>query len=489
MELRNRKIEEEEFLEWRKEVLAQWPTGKDVDLDEAIEYHKSLPPSKNHVLKLLDAKKKGITLVHSNMGFTTLEQNKDLLRSLQNEGGSQFLRTIQDSLTRTKRFAEAEKAVKEAEKTNKNLLNGFPAVVYGVKKVRELQESVDMPMAVAGPTIDSRLSAEICLAAGYTSAASGGGVGSWVGYSKNTPYETAVNNALYGCALHRYYKERGVPMGVGGIIHAPLNVTGATPPSLGSAFSILNVSVALTQGATHLSTGAKSQGNLIQDVASNVARMELVREYADKFGAKDIEIFLSNGCIDGPYPADHAQAIVVALQGPMLSALTKAQSCWIKTIDEADAIPTKENNIFSLRAAKMMIDILSPAKIDLMNSKQVRDEVEQEKREAKAIAEKVFEFGDGDPIIGARKAFEQGVLDWPLANNKNVKAKVMGVKDAEGAVRYLDFGNLPFSKEMKEFHREKVADRGKSIGKELDYDIVVSDVLALSRGSLLSNLG
>lgn len=483
MDIRNRKIDEEEFLEWRDEVLAQWPTGREVDLDEAVEYHKNMPPLKNHTRKLLDAKKKGLTLVHSNMGFTTLEQNKDLLLTLQNEGGSQFLRTIQDSLTRTHRFSKAEEAVREAERTNKNLLNGFPAIIYGVKKCRELVETVDMPMAVAGPTIDSRLSAEICFASGYTNAASGGGVGSWVGYSKGTPYEVPMRVQQYGDCLKAYYQKRGIP--VCGHAGGPLNVTGATPPSLGTAMTVITLALPLKQGLKCVALGAKQQGNLVQDIAVNIARIELSREYMEKWGYNDVELILENGCIDGPYPADHAQAIVVALQGPILSALTKAQSCWIKTIDEADAIPTKENNVFSLRAATMMVNILSTAKIDLVKSKKVREEIEQEKREARVIIEKVFDFGDGDPIVGMKKAFDMGVLDWPLANNKNVMARVMGVKDAEGAVRYLDFGNLPFNKEIKDFHRAKVAKRAKVIGKEPDYDTVVSDVLALSKGSLL----
>ncbi|MFC1532413.1 methylaspartate mutase subunit E [Thermodesulfobacteriota bacterium] len=487
MELRNVKIDEEEFLEWRKEVLEQWPTGKDVDLDEAVAYQKSMPPSKNHTLKLLDAKKNGKTLVHSNMGFTTLEQNKDLLLSLQNEGDSQFLRTIQDSLTRTHRFAEAEKAVREAERTNKNLLNGFPAVVYGVKACRELVESVDMPMAIGGPTIDSRLSAEIGLASGYTNVSSGGGVGSYVNYSKKTTYETAIKMQLYGCCLSAYYQNRGVPMC--GHAGGPLNVTGATPPSLGTAFTITTLLIPVTQGLRCISVGAVSQGNLIRDIATNICRLELSREYLDKWDYEDVELLLGNGNLDGPYPADHAQSIVLVLQASMVSALTKAQSCWIKTLDEADAIPTKENNIFSLRAARMMVDILSTANIDLMNSKKVREEVEQEKREAREIIDRVFDLGDGDPIVGMKKAFEVGVLDWPLANNRNVMGKVMGVKDTEGGVRFLDFGNIPLSKEIKDFHRAKVAERTKSSGRQPDYDTVVSDVLALSRGALLPAFG
>jgi len=43
----------------------------------------------------------------------------------------------------------------------------------------------------------------------------------------------------------------------------------------------------------------------------------------------------------------------------------------------------------------------------------------------------------------------------------------MGVRDAEGAVRYLSHGNLPFTKEILEFHKEKIAEREKAQGKKV----------------------
>ena len=43
MDIQNKKISDAEFEQLRKEVLTQWPTGKDVDLQEAVEYHKSMP--------------------------------------------------------------------------------------------------------------------------------------------------------------------------------------------------------------------------------------------------------------------------------------------------------------------------------------------------------------------------------------------------------------------------------------------------------------
>ena len=42
----DRKIPLDEFLKQREEVLNQWSTGKEVNLDEAMEYQKSIDVSK-----------------------------------------------------------------------------------------------------------------------------------------------------------------------------------------------------------------------------------------------------------------------------------------------------------------------------------------------------------------------------------------------------------------------------------------------------------
>jgi len=59
----------------------------------------------------------------------------------------------------------------------------------------------------------------------------------------------------------------------------------------------------------------------------------------------------------------------------------------------------------------------------------------------------------------------------------------MGVRDNEGAVRYLDHGNLPFTNEIIEFHRGKIAEREKARGRKVDYESVVHDLFSVSRGS------
>ena len=48
----------------------------------------------------------------------------------------------------------------------------------------------------------------------------------------------------------------------------------------------------------------------------------------------------------------------------------------------------------------------------------------------------------------------------------------------------MEFGNLPFPEEVKEFHREKVAEREKADGTKADYEMTVRDFWAFSKGQL-----
>ena len=62
----------------------------------------------------------------------------------------------------------------------------------------------------------------------------------------------------------------------------------------------------------------------------------------------------------------------------------------------------------------------------------------------------------------------------------------MGVRDNEGAVRYMDHGNLPFTQEIVEFHKQKLAERERAQGRKIDYKNVVDDLLSFSKGPLVT---
>ena len=150
MELRNKRLEDKEFERQRKEVLAMWPTGKEVDLDEAIEFHKTLLPDRNYALKVADAKKKGIQLLRTDSGVATLDGEIELFKCLQDEGGADLLGTIVDSFSRVHEFQRAEEGLKESIKLGRTAINGFPIVNHGVAKTRKVIEAVKLPLSSVG---------------------------------------------------------------------------------------------------------------------------------------------------------------------------------------------------------------------------------------------------------------------------------------------------------------------------------------------------
>ena len=62
MELKNKKLTNDEFYTIRKEILNHWPTGAEVDFEEAVAYHKQIPDSRQFAKVLLKAKKDKVTL-------------------------------------------------------------------------------------------------------------------------------------------------------------------------------------------------------------------------------------------------------------------------------------------------------------------------------------------------------------------------------------------------------------------------------------------
>ena len=156
MDVQNKRISDGEFEALRREVLTQWPSGKDVDLEEAVAYHKAMPDCRKFGKKLVDAKRKGITLVQPRAGVPVVEEHIKLMQYLEKEGEADLLPSTIDSYTRQNRYAEAENGIAESIRLGRAMMNGFPAVNHGVAKCRQVIESVKLPMQVRHGTPDAR---------------------------------------------------------------------------------------------------------------------------------------------------------------------------------------------------------------------------------------------------------------------------------------------------------------------------------------------
>jgi methylaspartate mutase epsilon subunit len=95
------------------------------------------------------------------------------------------------------------------------------------------------------------------------------------------------------------------------------------------------------------------------------------------------------------------------------------------------------------------------------------------------------ELGKGDIAIGTVAAFEAGILDIPFAPNKYNAGKVLPARDNDGAIRILEMGNLPLTKEIKDFHRAKLEERAKFENRQVSLQMVIDDVSAIEKGRLV----
>lgn len=479
MELKNKKWTDEEFHKQREEVLQQWPTGKEVDLQEAVDYLKKIPAEKNFAEKLVLAKKKGITMAQPRAGVALLDEHIELLRYLQDEGGADFLPSTIDAYTRQNRYDECENGIKESEKAGRSLLNGFPGVNHGVKGCRKVLESVNLPLQARHGTPDSRLLAEIIHAGGWTSN-EGGGISYNVPYAKNVTIEKSLLDWQYCDRLVGFYEEQGVhinrePFG-------PLTGT-LVPPSMSNAVGITEALLAAEQGVKNITVGYGECGNMIQDIAALRCLEEQTNEYLKAYGYNDVFVTTVFHQWMGGFPQDESKAFGVIVTATTIAALAGATKVIVKTPHEAIGIPTKEANAAGIKATKMALNMLEGQRMPM--SKELETEMAVIKAETKCILDKMFELGKGDLAIGTVKAFETGVVDIPFGPSKYNAGKMMPVRDNLGCVRYLEFGNVPFTEEIKNYNRERLQERAKFEGRDVSFQMVIDDIFAVGKGRLI----
>ena len=478
MDIQNKKLSDDVFYKERAEVLTQWPTGKDVDLEEAIAYHKAMDKSRSFAKKLSDAKKEGRTLVQPRAGVPVVEEHIKLLQYLEKYGEADLLPSTIDSYTRQNRYEEGENGIAESIRLGRAMMNGFPAVNHGVAKCRQVIESVQVPVQVRHGTPDARLLTEITYAGGFTSY-EGGGISYNLPYCKNVPMERTIRDWQYVDRLTGIYEEMGVT--INREPYGPLTGT-LVPPCVSHAVAIIEALLAAEQGVKSVTVGYGQCGNLRQDVAAIRTLEELTEEYLHKYGYDDVEVTTVLHQWMGGFPADEAKAFGVISTGSLIAALSKATKVIVKTPHEAIGIPTMEANAEGLRCTKQVVNMLSD---QILSSDKVEQEKEIIRQETRAIVDKCFELGNGDIAVGTCRAVDAGVLDIPFAPCRYNKGLMLPCRDNDGAIRILNPGNLPFNKDLLDFHASKIEERAKAEGRKPSFQMVIDDVYAIGKGRLV----
>ena len=467
-------IPEDEFLSMRRRNLARWPTGAEVDIDEAADYLRELPPHKQLGAVMRKASAEGRCLTQPRGGFGTLEMQIELMRALERDGLADVVPTTTDSYTRNEQWLNARRGIEESTRAGRSLLNGYPMVNYGVRTSRALIEAIDRPAIILSGTAMPQLTSEIGLAAGY-SGYLGSGIAYTVSYTKEVRIEDGIRNYQYLDRLTGLYRDRGVELHR----RQPGFLTGTNvPPAVAIAIAVLDALLAAEQGVRNYGLELGQTLHLVQDAAALHVCGELAQEYLERLGHPDVFTPPISLHWMGAWPQDEAQAATLISYGGTLAAVGGAVSCTTKSTHEAIGIPTPEANAEGLRMTRMAIYLAR--NIRLHGLEEFERETDLIRREVRPIVDKVLEMGDGDAAVGTVRAFEAGALDVPWSPNRQVASRVLPARDVDGCLRMFDPGGLPIPGDVLEFHEERLRKRAERERRPYDHELAVTSVYEMS---------
>ncbi len=164
--------------------------------------------------------------------------------------------------------------------------------------------------------------------------------------------------------------------------------------------------------------------------------------------------------------------------GGTLAAVARANSVTTKSTHEAFGIPTPQANAEGLRMTRMALYLARHVRLDGM--REFQDEKALIEREVRPILDKTLEMGDGDAAVGTVRAFEAGVLDIPWSPNRQCKSRIMPARDADGYLRIVDPGLMPFPADVMAIHEEKLRRRAVQENVPYGHELAVASVYELS---------
>ncbi len=476
-EITNSKLPDSVFDAEREGVLQSWHTGAGVDFDAGLARQHALPSEKRFSAALADADETGKTLLQPRAGVALQREHTALMEGL--APYCDVLPTTIDAYSRHNRYEEAQNGIDRSRAAGTSLLNGFPAVNHGVEGCTRLVDAVSRPIQVRHGTPDARLLAEVTLSSGFSSY-EGGGISYNVPYAKNIPLEQSIRHWQYCDRLVGRFEEHGIrinrePFG-------PLTGT-LVPPFVSHVVAIIEGLLALEQGVRCITLGYGQAGNLVQDVAALRSLRRLGHHYFQNAGYDDYQLTTVFHQWMGGFPEDEAKATAVICLGALAAKQARATKIIVKTPHEASGIPSLEANQAGLKATRQMVNMIADQNRN--DGNEILTEVEVIEAEVHAVMRAVLKLGKGDIARGAVLAFESGVMDIPFAPAIGNAGKLTPVRDNHGALRIFETGNVPLPKDVMAFHRDRIAERARSEGREVSFDMVVDDVRAISASKLI----
>jgi methylaspartate mutase epsilon subunit len=237
--------------------------------------------------------------------------------------------------------------------------------------------------------------------------------------------------------------------------------------------NIVQALLSAQQGVKSIAVGYAEQGNRHQDIAALTVLKEMVQFYLHRFGYHECHVTTVFHQYMAAFPADTGKAEELIRNSSVTATLAGATRMMVKTPAEANKIPDQYDNA---RALALCRQGMAEAWFRTVSSEQVRLEKKILKMEVTQIMQAIIDLGNGQIPRGVLKAVEHGILDVTWSPNVYNKNEVMAIRDVSGAIRFTDFGKLPFSAAVKEFHEERVLIRKNAERKYNTFSLLEEDL-------------
>jgi methylaspartate mutase epsilon subunit len=375
----------------------------------------------------------GRPLVQPRCGVGGHAAMRALLAGLERDAAPDLLTLTIDSHTRLLQFDSVARVLA----ADPGQLNGYPLVTHGWRRGRELAAAVRAPLQVRHGSPDPRPLFAVTVAAGITSF-EGGGIGYNVPYAKTVPIRHSLR------AWREVDRRAGELAADGLIVDREFfgTLTGVlVPPAIALSVALIEAVLAAAQGVRCLSVAYPQGGHPWQDLAALRVIPALAARYLGPPAPGGPVVYPVLHQFMGVFPAGPARALRLITYGGLIGAAGGVAKIVTKSPAEATGIPDLAANALGIATTRAGMD-LAPGWTQL-DETAVAEEAAAIEREVIDLVDPVLDAPDLIESVGA--AFDDGRLDVPFAVSRYARSAVVPCRDASGAIRYADFGALPFS--------------------------------------------
>lgn len=452
------------FFDERVAVLNEWKKGTEIKSTNIKEVHSQV---QNLPKLLYKAKLRNeFPLIQPRTGVATIRDQQTLLSKL--GAHAMDISSVQlDAACRVNNFMDAEKYMLESIESKKSLLNGFPVPVHGPIGLNKIIKTLDKPFQVRGGGPDHRFVYETSLAGGATGV-EGGFLCYLMPYTKDRSPSESLNYWKYVDTLVGQY-QRTHNVSVNREYFGTLTAT-LVEPSIPIVINIVQAILSAKNGVKSITVGYAEQGNRAQDIAGIRVMEEMTHHYLQKNRLTRYELTTVFHQYMAAFPKSEARSEQLIHESSVTAALAGATKIMTKTPVESIKIPSVEENI---RGVNITHNAWKSVEASQVNPNLLEAEEALLREEVTCIMDAIEGLGNGEYSRGIMLAFQYGVLDIPFCPNIYAKGEVLTFRGIDGAIRFADCQDFPFSDKVKAFHHQELETR-----KQYDRESKVSKIIS-----------